>query len=111
MNTLPDHALNVVLQAIELAPPSPTVLTIVPSASLHTILRQCGAVAGIASERSRGNHYPATWAGIEATVLLACFAIEKEMDGCSDCALRMLKMAHQRLDVLRVADLFERSAA
>ncbi len=95
--TLPDRALMIVIEALELAPPSPTVLTMTPGATLATVLRQCGTIAGIASERARGPLFKTEWASVEAVVLLACFALERHIDGDGDCATRMLTMASDRL--------------
>lgn len=101
MNTIPDLAMMLIVECLGYAPPSPTVLTMTPTASLATLLRQCGAIAGIASERAQGNHYADEWRGIESVTLLACFAIEHYLADDKPSAARMLKMASDRLDSMR----------
>lgn len=103
MNNIPTVAISLVIEALDLAPPSPTVLTIAHGGSIATILRQCGTIAGIASERARAERFRPEWAGVEAVTLLACFAIERHIDGDNECAIRMLAMAQERLAATRRA--------
>ncbi len=109
--TIPDLALALVLEVLSLAPPSPVVTHLMPGATIATILRQCGTVAGIASERARGDAFKLEWAGIEGVTLLACFAIERHIDGDDESARRMIAMARVRLSVAKQASWQEAVAS
>ncbi len=100
MPNIIEIAVSLVIEALALAPPSPTVVSLTPEGSLATILRQLGAIAGIASERARTGLYKAEWLWVESVTLLACFALERHVDGDTSGAMRMLNMAGDRLGTM-----------
>lgn len=99
--TIPDAAINLIAEALDLAPTSTPLLVFQPCVSTPTLLRQIGTIAGIASVLALGEHYAPTWKAVEGVALLSARAIESHLEGDDACAYRLVTLARMGLVVMR----------